>query len=225
MRALPTGLAAAIDSGTVGLCTVWILTRADGVRLGFTDHDEPLTVSGVTCSAASGWTLGAAHTELGTGAGLAAATAALDSDALNEADIAGGLYDQARLEVLRVMWSAPDQHVLVWRGRIVRLVRGGGAFTAEIEGPLGALQRVIGRTYSRTCDARLGDSRCRVDLSEAGFGPDAVCDKRWTTCSAVFANAINFQGFPDIPGDDFLTAAPASGGLNDGGSRTMRAPG
>ncbi|HST90970.1 MAG TPA: hypothetical protein VLJ13_02095, partial [Brevundimonas sp.] len=30
---------------------------------------------------------------------------------------------------------------------------------------------------------------------------------------------INFQGFPDIPGDDFLTAAPVEGGRNDGRSR------
>ncbi len=224
MRALPSGMAAAIDSGAVGLCTVWIVTRGDGARLGFTDHDEPLSIAGVSCLAASGWTLGATHSELATSAGLAAATGALDSAALTEADIAARLYDEARLEVWRVLWASPDQHLLVWRGRIVRLVRTGAGFTAEIEGPLSALERVVGRTYSRTCDARLGDNRCRVDISEAGFGPDAVCDKRWTTCGATFANAINFQGFPDIPGDDFLTAAPASGGLNDGGSRAMRAP-
>ncbi|HRL25837.1 MAG TPA: hypothetical protein PLT84_13705, partial [Brevundimonas diminuta] len=34
----------------------------------------------------------------------------------------------------------------------------------------------------------------------------------------VFGNGVNFQGFPDIPGEDFLTARPAAG-RNDGRSR------
>jgi hypothetical protein len=81
---------------------------------------------------------------------------------------------------------------------------------------MAALERVVGRTYGRDCDAVLGDGRCRVDL--AAF-PGATCDKRWATCVERFANGANFQGFPDLPGDDFLAAAPVEGGRNDGGSR------
>ena len=302
MRVLPSAMNADIQSGAAGLCTVWIITRDDGARLGFTDHDEPLTLDGVICSAASGWTLGAAHSELGTGAGLAAATGALDSAALTEADILKGLYDDAALEIWRALWASPDDRVLIWRSRITRLARQGSAagqaFTAEIEGPLGALSRVVGRTYSRTCDADLGDGRCRADVTGAAFngagsvssvnemrratvaGLDAFasgwftgglihwtsganaglsariathqtgatgavlvladepveglapndaftvragCDKAFATCAAKFSNTDNFQGFPDIPGDDYLTAVPASGGLNDGASRGTRA--
>ena len=109
MRVLPAGLAAAIESGAAGLCTVWTITRSDGVRLGFTDHDEPLTVDGVVCSASSGWTMGAAQFELGTTPGLAASTGALESAALTDADILKGLYDDAALEVWRLLWSDPAQ--------------------------------------------------------------------------------------------------------------------
>ena len=45
------------------------------------------------------------------------------------------------------------------------------------------------------------------------------CDKRFATCGAVFENAANFQGFPDLPGDDFLTLYPGEGERHDGGSR------
>ena len=110
----------------------------------------------------------------------------------------------------------PDLKVRLWVARLARIRRDGDGFTAELEGPLAALERVVGRTYGRECDAQLGDARCRVDLSNF---PGASCDKRWATCIATFANAANFQGFPDIPGDDFLTAAPLQGGRNDGGSR------
>lgn len=227
MRAVPAALAATIESGAAPLCTCWVLTRGDGARLGFTDHDRPLTLTfaaaAVTCEAASGWTLGAADGELGLSPGTATATgaldsAALDSGALAEADIARGLYDGAAVEAWRVDWSAPASRILLWRGTITRMAREGPGFTAEVEGPLGVLKRVAGRTYGRTCDARLGDARCRVDLTRAEV-VGQTCDQRWATCRDRFANAVNFQGFPDIPGDDYLAAVPTAGERNDGRSR------
>ena len=44
------------------------------------------------------------------------------------------------------------------------------------------------------------------------------CDKRAETCRAKFNNFVNFQGFPDIPGEDWLTSYPVRDGVNDGGS-------
>lgn len=40
---------------------------------------------------------------------------------------------------------------------------------------------------------------------------EAGCDKRFTTCQAKFANAVNFRGFPHLPGEDFLMAYPKKG--------------
>jgi hypothetical protein len=96
------------------------------------------------------------------------------------------------------------------------VTRAGERLEVEIEGPLALLDRVAGRTYGRTCDAALGDARCGVDL-EGRAG--AVCDGRFATCRDRFANAANFRGFPDIPGEDFLLLTPAEGVRHDGGSR------
>jgi uncharacterized phage protein (TIGR02218 family) len=46
----------------------------------------------------------------------------------------------------------------------------------------------------------------------------AGCDKRFATCRERFNNAVNFRGFPHIPGNDFVIAAPDAGAGNDGGS-------
>lgn len=46
----------------------------------------------------------------------------------------------------------------------------------------------------------------------------AGCDKASETCRLKFNNFMSFQGFPDIPGEDWLMTYPASGGTNDGGS-------
>lgn len=47
----------------------------------------------------------------------------------------------------------------------------------------------------------------------------AGCDKRFDTCRSKFNNLLNYQGFPDVPGDDWMMAVPKSTGANTGGSR------
>ncbi|MGV3578264.1 baseplate hub domain-containing protein [Brevundimonas sp.] len=213
MRDIPEEMAARIESGAATLCHAWIVKRTSGPRLGFTDHDRNVSIEGVTCRAASGWSQGAAETTGGLAAGSLAVGGVLDDVRIAEEDIAAGLWDRATVTLWRVDWAEPHLKVLLGRGTLTRIRREGEGFTAEIEGPLAALERVVGRTYGRTCDAVLGDARCGVEPG------DRVCDKRWETCVGTFANGVNFQGFPDIPGDDFLTAYPATGGRHDGGSR------
>lgn len=62
---------------------------------------------------------------------------------------------------------------------------------------------------SLRADVQIGDEI----LLQAG------CDKRWETCKNKFNNIVNFQGFPDIPGEDWLMAVPVKSGTNTGGSR------
>jgi uncharacterized phage protein (TIGR02218 family) len=47
---------------------------------------------------------------------------------------------------------------------------------------------------------------------------EAGCDKRGETCRLKFDNFLNFRGFPDIPGEDWLTSYPVSSQVNSGGS-------
>jgi uncharacterized phage protein (TIGR02218 family) len=51
------------------------------------------------------------------------------------------------------------------------------------------------------------------------FALTAGCDKQFQTCKAKFANAANFRGHPYMPGNDAVTAYPASMQPLDGGSR------
>ena len=48
---------------------------------------------------------------------------------------------------------------------------------------------------------------------------EAGCDRQAETCRTKFGNFVNFRGFPDIPGDDWVTAVPARADIRDGGSR------
>ena len=46
---------------------------------------------------------------------------------------------------------------------------------------------------------------------------EAGCDKLPSTCRKKFNNFLNFRGFPDIPGEDWLMSYPIPTGRNDGG--------
>jgi uncharacterized phage protein (TIGR02218 family) len=51
------------------------------------------------------------------------------------------------------------------------------------------------------------------------FTVTAGCDKQFTTCKTKFANAVNFRGFPYMPGNDAITSYPTATQVMDGGSR------
>lgn len=216
MRELEGALAQRVQTGVAQLCHVWILKRADGRVLGFTDHDRELWLDEVACQPSSGWAAGAAEQSTGLEAGGFSASGALDDAALSEADILAGLYDGARVEMWRVDWGQPSARVKLWVGALRRIRREGEGFVADMEGPMAQLDRVVGRTYGRDCDAVLGDRRCGLSTPVIA---GRLCDKRWRTCTQVFGNALNFRGFPDVPGDDFVLARPVAGVRLDGGSR------
>jgi len=218
MRDIPESLRTAFAQGAVKLCHVWLITRGDGVRLGFTDHDRDLFFQGVTCRADSALEAGAAHSALGDEVGDRSVSGLLSDEALRPEDLSRGLYDDARIAVFAVDWSEPDQFVTLGTGRLARIearggMRTGATFTAHVEGPAARLKRVIGRRFTPLCDAVLGDARC--GLSD----PAGTCDKRYATCRDVYANTLRFRGFPDLPGEDFVTLYPRTGDALDGTSR------
>jgi uncharacterized phage protein (TIGR02218 family) len=95
-------------------------------------------------------------------------------------DIAAGRYDAAEVELWRVDWMRSDLRVRLWKGRLARIRRENGRFVADLDGPMAALEPVVGRTYGRGCDAVLGDGRCRLGAA-AVAGPQlrqAVGDLR-----------------------------------------------
>jgi uncharacterized phage protein (TIGR02218 family) len=183
MKTLPSGLQAHLDSGVTTLAWCWRIIRGGGVTYGFTDHDRDIAFDDTTFEAASGFT----GTDIRQSIGLAIdnldVTGALQSDRLNDADLAGGLFDNARVEIWRVNWSDTAQRIMIMSGSIGEVRRGESAFTAELRGLSHYLDQKQGRTFQYACDATLGDARCGVDVAAAAYrGTGAV-----TSASAAYA--------------------------------------
>ncbi|MGD2133231.1 MAG: DUF2163 domain-containing protein [Maricaulaceae bacterium] len=169
MRVIPSSLQGALDSGVTTLCWCWWITRRDDAVFGFTEHDRDLTIGATIYAAASARMAGAVEGQAGFAPGSSAFGGVLDDAGLDEEDLRKGLFDGARVEILRVDWTDPSSSVVVWSGFIGEIRRGETGFEAELRGKSAALGRSIGRVFQRRCDAELGDGRCGFNLSQSGF--------------------------------------------------------
>ena len=196
MRAIPAGLAAHLIGEATTICYCWRVTRRDAVVLGFTEHDRDLVFDGTTFLAASGFAASEAEQALGMAASAEEVEGGLSSAAIDEADLASGRYDGARVELFVVNWADAAQHMLLNIREIGEVSRSGGAFKAELRSLAHRLGQPQGRVYGRRCDASLGDNSCRVDLSAwRGNGVvDAVIDKSRIVVSGLSGFAEGFFG-------------------------------
>ena len=175
MRSVPAALQDKLDSGVTTLCRCWLFTRSDGVTQGFTDHDEDVALGAVTCRAGSGLSGSEAAQTFGLGVDGSELSGALANDSLNEDDLAAGRYDAAAVELWLVDWSEPSLSVLLAKGSLGEVKREGNAFTAEVRGLTDRLAQDTGRLYTTICSVDLGDSRCKIDLTNAAYrGSGAV---------------------------------------------------
>lgn len=168
MKSITSNLATHLAGEVTTLATCWKLTRKDAVVMGFTDHDTDLTVDSVVYKAASGFTPSAIESNSSLAVDNLEIEGMLDSAAIKETDVMAGLYDFAGVEVFIVNFADISQGKLkLRRGWLGEVSTAGGRFVAEMRGLSQMLSQNIGELYSASCRAKLGDSRCKVNM--AGF--------------------------------------------------------
>jgi uncharacterized phage protein (TIGR02218 family) len=203
MRSIPSALQDKLDSGVTTLCRCWVLTRRDGVKQGFTDHDGNILLDGVLCRAGTGLTASEATAQSGLAVTASEISGALNDDALSEDDLAAGHYDAAAIEAWLVDWSDAALRVLLSQGTLGEVRREGFAFAAEMRGLADRLSERKGRLYTAHCSADLGDARCGIDLTSAAFrGGGAIADLAGTS-------AFTASGLDDFA-DGWFTAGRLS---------------
>ncbi len=169
MSNTPSGLHDHLASAATTLCRCWRLVRRDGRQFAFTDHDEPLSFSGVSFVPTEAPTASAMEQTTGLAVDNSEAVGALSHAGLTERDILAGRFDAAKVETWLVNWSDPRQRRLQFRGEIGEIERSGGAFRAELRGLTEDLNQPQGRLYQRPCRAVLGDRECGVDLGDPAY--------------------------------------------------------
>ena len=91
----------------------------------------------------------------------------LNDEGIIEQDLISGRFDAASVQIWLVNWQSPDQRHHLRTALLGEIVREDNAFRAELRGITSLLDKNIGRSYTRRCDANLGDDRCRADLENS----------------------------------------------------------
>lgn len=163
-------LKAHFASETTTLCTLWKITRADGVIFAFTDFTQDITYNGVTYLAATAFTASTVQQNSDFSVDNLEVDGVLDSSTITEADLLAGLYDFADLLVLIVNYNDLTMGDLVLKsGSLGQVTIQKRQFVAEVRGISQLLQQNLGHVYAASCDALLGDARCTLNLAPFTF--------------------------------------------------------
>lgn len=191
MKDISPQFQAHLDGEVTTLCHCWMVIRRDETVLGFTDHGVALQFDDVTFEPQSGFIGAEAEQSEGMAVDTFDVAGALDSERLADADIEQGLYDGAEVRILAVNWQNPDDRVELRRATIGTITREGQAFRAELVSAAAKLDRPRGRIFARHCDAELGDTRCKRDISAEPF-------TRASVVTSVHPDGIAVSGIGDL---------------------------
>jgi uncharacterized phage protein (TIGR02218 family) len=183
MRVISPQLEAHFASDMTTLATCWLITRSDGTELGFTDHDQSLTIDSVDYDSIAGFTPTTVESKSNMSVDNLDVEGQIFPSKITEEDLLAGLYDYAEIEIFVVNYSDLTQgKLVVKRGRLGEVTLSSQMFQAEVRGLTQHLSQTIGEVFSPSCRAILGDSRCKVAL--ASF-----------TVSATVTEVTNNQSF------------------------------
>jgi uncharacterized phage protein (TIGR02218 family) len=182
-----------LDAELTCLAMCWRVVRQDGVALGFTTHDRPLTIAGLCYESAPGMAPSAIVSSDGLDVDTMEIAGALTADAITSADLVAGRFDGAAIEVFMVDWRVPDagQHLLT-RASLGKIEAGRGndsGFVATARGLTAALGVTSVESYAPQCRAELGDRRCRVTMRGLSLRAIAASD----AAGAVVVTAADFD--------------------------------
>lgn len=166
MKSLSPTVTSMLNAEVSTLAHCWKITRRDGGVVGFTDHNQSLTVEGILYHAQSGFTPSAIASNALLKADNLSVEGLLDSDHISEAAIVAGEYDNALMDVFQVDYTQPDAGVLHLKtGWIGSIQLQSGKFVAQLRGLTQILNNHVGTLYAPRCRAQLGDAQCGVDMS------------------------------------------------------------
>jgi uncharacterized phage protein (TIGR02218 family) len=203
MKVISAGLLAHLAQDTTTLATCVKVTRRDGVVLGYTTHDLPLTfdcdgLGVVTYQPQGGYKRSAIESQLGLAADNLELEGLIEDEAITDEDLLKGLYDNAELKFMLVNWQDLSQGVLkLRRGYVGTITVHRDTYVAEIRGLMDAYSAVLGELYTPDCRADLGDNRCQVSLDTPEF--TVACTVSAVTAPAPGdAGTSQFQVMPDL---------------------------
>jgi len=166
MKTLPSALALHIATRNTTLATALRITRQDGTVYAFTTHDIDDVVGGVTYLAKPGLAASDIVIAANAAVGNLQLTTLHDGTVFTTADVLGGRWRNAAFTIFRYNWASIGDGIdTLLSGTLGEFTLLRNSVTAELRDFRQYLQQSVGDASSKTCRARLGDARCKKDLT------------------------------------------------------------
>lgn len=144
----------------------WRVEREDGIVLGFTTHDQPITYNGLVYTPCASLAASAVSSSVfgGASTGDIQAKGLIDDDAISAADLYAGRYDNAAVIVSMVDWQTGAGRPLT-RGIVSKTDQGLTQYSlTAMTGGARLQQQPLLDVYAPLCSAEFGDARCGFDV-------------------------------------------------------------
>jgi hypothetical protein len=176
-KTLTPAMRAHLDAAATQLAAIWRITRKDGQKFFFTDHDRDIVFGGDTYRADAGFERTAIRSDAGFAVDNLDLVGVFAEGGIVEDEVRAGLFDGAEIRVSFVNWQDPDGHgeIRLRKGTLgeVRLTPQ-GHFAAELRGLSQPLAQSTLQIYGPACRADLGDPRCRFPIKPPVLGREQV---------------------------------------------------
>ena len=194
MKTITAAMRAHLQSEVTTLCTCWKIIRKDGVTLGFTSHDEDLTIDGIVFESASGFDATAISSTADFSVDNLDVAGILDSDRITTEDIRNRLFDMADVYVFQVNYNDLTMGIIPlrrgWFGEATMTPN--GQYTIELRGMMQALLHENVEIFTPECRADFCDARCKLNILDF---------QRTCTVTALGSDRYSFvaSNIPDAP--------------------------
>lgn len=154
-------------------CQIWTITRRDGVVFRYTSHDRPILYGGQVYSSCRSLDPSASENASTLGSvGNIELEGIIDDDGISEADLYGGLFDDAYVTVDLISWGGPAESprrlASGWTGE---LSQGETGFKMEVLGAGSRLdQQALVQMVTPGCRWVFGSPECGVDIEALKIG-------------------------------------------------------
>ena len=203
MKTLSTNFVTHLMGENTNLATFWKIARLDNVVQGFTNYDKDIIIDGVIYKAATGFNSTAFNQDNTLAVRNLEIESIISSDSITEADLIGGKYDYAAVDVFICRWDSPPsslslnppQHILMVRGIMGQISMSNRRYNAEVRSISQLLQQQISTITTIECRAVFGDSKCTKNLLSI---TDELTITAVTNNLEFTVNSLRPNGFYDL---------------------------
>lgn len=166
MKKLSSNLSSHVKNEVTTLCYCWLITRKDGLKQGFTSHDNNITLENTTYLASSGFSPSSISNNSELSVDNLEIEGVLDNSALKHEEILAGTYDFAEIEIFMINYKkAEDGKINLRSGWLGEIKFSQNRFITEVRGISQKLSQTIGKLYSSRCRTIFADEECGLNIN------------------------------------------------------------